>query len=146
MLGRDLPISVGTLPTPFSPASVPLPQNRGGGVHTRLRVRGWGIPNSDDWKKILALCLLCGSFFQTIGYYVGRHCRASSLISTPCQWGRLCGTSSFNFYPVPVGTTLSGVIVLLLSRALRMTATSFEERTVFIVKIYDFHSFLWFRM
>ncbi len=28
--------------------------------HTRLRMRGWGSPNSDDWRKSLALCLLCG--------------------------------------------------------------------------------------
>jgi hypothetical protein len=38
----------------------PSPQNRGGG-HTRLRVRGWGSPNYDDWRKSLALCLLCVS-------------------------------------------------------------------------------------
>jgi hypothetical protein len=41
----------------------PSPPNRGGGVgdgHTCLRVRGWGSPNSDDWRKSLALCLLCG--------------------------------------------------------------------------------------
>ncbi len=31
----------------------------GGGGHTRLRVRGWGSPNFDDWRKSLALCLLC---------------------------------------------------------------------------------------
>jgi hypothetical protein len=30
------------------------------GGHTRLRVRGWGSTNSDDWRKSLALCLLCG--------------------------------------------------------------------------------------
>jgi hypothetical protein len=36
----------------------PFPQNRGG-AHL-LRVRGWGSPNSDDWRKSLALCLLCG--------------------------------------------------------------------------------------
>jgi hypothetical protein len=49
------------LPTPLSPASVPLPQNRDGGVgwHTRLRARGWGSSNSDDLRKSLALCLLC---------------------------------------------------------------------------------------
>jgi hypothetical protein len=35
----------------------PSPQNRGGG-HTRLRARGWGSPNSDDWRTSLALCLL----------------------------------------------------------------------------------------
>jgi hypothetical protein len=27
--------------------------------YTRLRVRGWGGPNSDDWRKSLVLCLLC---------------------------------------------------------------------------------------
>ncbi len=37
----------------------PSPLNQTGG-HTRLRLRGWGIPNSDDWRKTLALCLLCG--------------------------------------------------------------------------------------
>jgi hypothetical protein len=30
------------------------------GESTRLRVRGWGSPNSDDRRKSLALCLLCG--------------------------------------------------------------------------------------
>jgi hypothetical protein len=29
----------------------PSPQNRGWGKHTRLRVRGWGSPNSDDLRK-----------------------------------------------------------------------------------------------
>jgi hypothetical protein len=28
----------------------PPPESKGRG-HTRLRVRGWGSPNSDDWKK-----------------------------------------------------------------------------------------------
>ncbi len=39
----------------------PSPQNRGRGWggHTRLRVTGWGSHNSDDWRKSLALCLLC---------------------------------------------------------------------------------------
>ncbi len=27
----------------------------GGGGHTRQGVRGWGSPNSDDWRKSLAL-------------------------------------------------------------------------------------------
>ncbi len=44
-------VGTGTLPTLLSPASVPLPPEPGGGGHTRLRVRGWGSPNSDDWKK-----------------------------------------------------------------------------------------------
>ncbi len=51
---------IGTLPTPLSPASVPLPPEPGVGGYTRLRVRGWGSPNSDDLRKGLVLCLLCG--------------------------------------------------------------------------------------
>jgi hypothetical protein len=44
-------VGIGTFPPPLSPASVPLPRNqRWGGGHTRLLVRGWGSPNSDDWK------------------------------------------------------------------------------------------------
>jgi hypothetical protein len=33
----------------------PSPQNRGEGGHTCLRVGDWGSPNSDDWRKGLAL-------------------------------------------------------------------------------------------
>ncbi len=44
-------LGIGTLPPPLSPASVPLPPESKGGGHTRLRVRGWGSPNSDDWRK-----------------------------------------------------------------------------------------------
>jgi hypothetical protein len=45
-----------SLPSPFSPASVPLPpEPKGGGGHTRLRVRGWGSLNSDDWRKLSTL-------------------------------------------------------------------------------------------
>ncbi len=40
-------------------ASECAPPPRTGGGHTRLRVRGWGSPNSDDLRKSLALCLLC---------------------------------------------------------------------------------------
>ncbi len=53
-------------PTPFPQASVPMKEecapplrNQRGEGHTRLRVKGWGSPNSDDWRKSLALCLLC---------------------------------------------------------------------------------------
>ncbi len=57
VLSADLGLSHPSL----SPASVPLPPEPKGGGHPRLRVRGWGIPNSDDWRKSLALCLLCGA-------------------------------------------------------------------------------------
>jgi hypothetical protein len=44
----------------------PYPQNRGG--HTSLRERGWGSPNSDDWRKSLALCLLCAYLSRSSVY------------------------------------------------------------------------------
>jgi hypothetical protein len=40
----------------------PPPGTKGG--HTRVRVRGWGSPNSNDWRKGLALCLLCGAYYH----------------------------------------------------------------------------------
>ncbi len=40
------------------PCSPLPPRNQRGGGHTRLR--GWGGACSDDWRKSLALCLLCG--------------------------------------------------------------------------------------
>ncbi len=44
----------------------PPPGTKGwGGGHTRVRVRGWGSPNSNDWRKGLALCLLCASQAST---------------------------------------------------------------------------------
>jgi hypothetical protein len=49
---------LGLSPPLLSPATVPLPPNQGGGGR---RARGWGSPNSDDWRKSLALCLLCVS-------------------------------------------------------------------------------------
>ncbi len=50
-------VGIGTLPTPFSPASVPSPQNRGGSAHSPAG-QGLGSPNSDNLRKSLALCLL----------------------------------------------------------------------------------------
>jgi hypothetical protein len=52
-----------TVSVPLSELGPPLPQacpsagTKGVG-HTRPRVRGWGSPNSDDWRKGLALCTL----------------------------------------------------------------------------------------
>ncbi len=42
-------VGIGTLPTPL--------WGGGGRGNTRLRLRGWGSPNSEDWRKSLALCL-----------------------------------------------------------------------------------------
>ncbi len=48
-------VGIGTLPPPLASECAPPPQTKGKG-HTRLRVRVWGSPNSDDWRKSLALC------------------------------------------------------------------------------------------
>ncbi len=53
--------------TPISRKRVPPPGTTGGG-HTRLRVRGWGSPNSDVWRKSLAFCLLYGKMSQIRGF------------------------------------------------------------------------------
>jgi hypothetical protein len=47
-------------PTPSLASECAPPPRTKGGRHTRLRVRGWGSSNSDDWRKSLALCLLWG--------------------------------------------------------------------------------------
>ncbi len=46
---------IGTLPTPLSPASVPLPQNREEGGHTRLWVGVGGAPIPTTWEKLSTL-------------------------------------------------------------------------------------------
>ncbi len=47
-------------PNPSPQASVPSPPDQrvggGGSVHLPA-AKGWGSPNSDDWRKSLALCL-----------------------------------------------------------------------------------------
>jgi hypothetical protein len=49
-------------PPPLPQASVPLGTGGGGGgayTLNSLHLRGWGSPNSDDWRESLVLCLLC---------------------------------------------------------------------------------------
>jgi hypothetical protein len=51
-------VGIGTLPTPLSPVCSP-PPGSGGRAHSPA---GEGLevsPNFDDWRKSLALCLLC---------------------------------------------------------------------------------------
>ncbi len=48
-----------------------------GSGHTRLRVRGWGSSNSDDWRKSLALCLLYACSLH-ISPYIPSHKKCSS--------------------------------------------------------------------
>ncbi len=59
-------------PHPVPQGSVSAPRNQRRWDHTRLRVRGWGGPNSYDWRKSLALCLW--SKLLTTGMHLGvRH-------------------------------------------------------------------------
>ncbi len=55
-------VGIGT-PPPLSRKLVcptaPPPRNQGRGAHSPAG-EGWGSPNSDDWRKNLALCQLCG--------------------------------------------------------------------------------------
>ncbi len=46
-------------PHPLPQASVSLPRNQRGETHSPS-VEGVGVFQSDDWRKSLALCLLCG--------------------------------------------------------------------------------------
>jgi hypothetical protein len=56
-------VGIGTLPPPLSPASVHLPPEPKGGAHSPAG-KGLGSPYSDDWRKSLALCLLCGAQYS----------------------------------------------------------------------------------
>ena len=67
---------------PFSRKRV-LVETTGGG-EGGPRVRGWGSPNSDDWRKSLALCLLCGlhtSWTENCCFDVNRY-----VFSTVNRW------------------------------------------------------------
>jgi hypothetical protein len=57
-------------PTPLPQAIVPSPPDQRDVGHTRLRLRVWGSPNSDDWRKSLALCLLCDSGFLLSDFFL----------------------------------------------------------------------------
>jgi hypothetical protein len=53
-------------PTPSLASECAPPPGTKRGGHTLLRVRGWGSPGSDDWRKSLALCLLCDPDLENV--------------------------------------------------------------------------------
>ncbi len=59
-------------PSPASECVPPTLEPKGVG-NTRLRVRGAGEANSNDWRESLALCLLCD--FATLFCKFVRHCQ-----------------------------------------------------------------------
>ncbi len=38
-------------PTPLAASECALPPGSKGGGHTRLRLKGWGSPNSNEWRN-----------------------------------------------------------------------------------------------
>ncbi len=52
-------------PTPLPQASVSLPRKQKGGL-TRQRERGWGSPNSDDWRNSLCSVLFTNEVYRSV--------------------------------------------------------------------------------
>ncbi len=83
-------------PTPsFASESAPSARFKGGGGHTRLRVRGWGSPNSDDWRKSLPFYLLYGLYTAVW----------STVVQSPCSsehglrlYGKISSCYSLGLY------------------------------------------------
>jgi hypothetical protein len=113
-----------TAPPPLPQASAPPPPQPRGGGHARLRVREWGSPNSDDCRKSLALCLLCGTFFLTLPPPPPPSWLAHSVYSIRCL--PLWQTSFHSLFKIlwafaHCGTTLqhpfSSLVALILKKA-----------------------------
>jgi hypothetical protein len=68
-------VGIGSLPTPFSPASVPLPPETGGRGHTSLRVGGWG--ESQFRRGAYTVVLFICTYFVIFSHCLSRP------ISTP---------------------------------------------------------------
>ncbi len=66
-------------------ASVPPPRTKEGGNILACGRGGGGSPNSDDWRKSLAFCLLCGRHYSA-NYCSGKEteCRGNARASTSC--------------------------------------------------------------
>ncbi len=101
-------------PTPsLASECAPPPGTKRGGGHTRLRVRGWGSPNSDDWRKSLVLCLLCVLLPRV------RYEEASA--ASACPWSQTtAGTTS----AAASTTTRTEGKEVLLATASRTTPTA----------------------
>ncbi len=73
----------GTLPTPFSPASVPLPPETGGRGHTSLRVGGWGESQfrRGAYTVVLFICTyFVVSQYRPLGVRQGSASQVSNIV------------------------------------------------------------------
>ncbi len=93
----------------------PLPGTKEG-VHIRLRVRGWGSPNLDDWRESLALCLLYIAFVPVLWALL----RMRSLMVTR---GPAAGTETTSLNPSSTSKTSSSKFPI---RILHCISTSFD--------------------
>jgi hypothetical protein len=81
-------VGIGTLPPPsLASECIPPLGTRGGGEgHTRLRVRGWGSPSSDDLRKSFALLVQALDYGRrpSIPYPHFKQDQVNNLRQTPC--------------------------------------------------------------
>jgi hypothetical protein len=73
-------IGIATLPTPLSPASVPLPPEPGGGAHSPAG-EGLGESQFRRLEKSFALCLLCG--WNSLGGGSSLRCKMAKINKLP---------------------------------------------------------------
>ncbi len=100
-------------PPPFLPlASVPLPpEPKGGGGLTRLRVRGWRSPNSNDWHSVYSVHRRYGTNFllhHLIILNSGSMFRLFTWVLLPMRpsWPeRFLTSTRFPSVPIPGSTT-----------------------------------------
>jgi hypothetical protein len=72
--------SVTTPPPPQVSVHPPPLVQEGGGVHTRLRERGWGSPNSDEGTYSTLWYSVLHKYFVREGGHPTLHCATPSLI------------------------------------------------------------------
>ncbi len=78
-------------PLPTVSVNPPPPRNQRRGTH-RLRVRGRGSPNTDDWRKSLAHCVLCATI-EILYIYISSYIHICVWVSfgfLSIWWPRAC--------------------------------------------------------
>ncbi len=58
-------VRIGTPPPKIPHLSVSFPRNQEGDAHSPAGEGAGGGPNSDDWRKGIVLCLLCGDAYMS---------------------------------------------------------------------------------
>jgi hypothetical protein len=95
----------------------PPPRTGGGGG---IRVRGWGSPNSEDWRKSFALCLLCGTNLLARGRAVQREVSVEAEPQPLCcpVNGQSCRFSEIQNVPNDPATAFHCIRLFLCSKSI----------------------------